>query len=69
MIDSGLVGSRRGTTRAEHAQGTPTKSHIIILVYEDQSRDHGLGIGTPQYSCRVQGSGFRVQDLMIRVWC
>ena len=36
LIDSGLV-TRRGTTRAEDAQGTPTQSHISpsILVYED----------------------------------
>jgi len=38
VIDSGLVGSGRGTTRAEDAQGTPTQSHISpsILVYEDR---------------------------------
>ena len=37
MIDSGLV--RRGTTRAEDAQGTPTQSHASpsILAYEDDS--------------------------------
>ena len=40
MIDSGLVGSGRGTTGAEHAQGTPTQSHISpsLLVYEDDLR-------------------------------
>ena len=36
VIDSGLVGSTRDTTRAEDAPGTPTQSHISpsIPVYE-----------------------------------
>ena len=36
--DRPRVGSGRGTTRAEDAQGTPTQSHISpsILVYEEQ---------------------------------
>ena len=38
VIDSGRDLSRRGTTRAEDAQGTPTQSHISpsILVYDDK---------------------------------
>ena len=37
MIDSGLVGSGRDTTRAEDAQETSTQSHISpsVLEYED----------------------------------
>ena len=41
MIDSGLDVSPegRGTTRAQDAQGTPTRSHVSPsgLVYEDQT--------------------------------
>ena len=35
-----IIDSGRGTTRAEHAQGTPTQSYISpsILVYEEQQR-------------------------------
>jgi len=46
MMDSGLVG--RGFTRAEDAQGTPTRSHISpsILVYEEKrGTDSGGGRG------------------------
>ena len=41
VIDSGLVGSGRGTARAENAQGTPTQSHISpsVLVHEEQPLD------------------------------
>ena len=37
MLYKCLIGSGRGTTRAEDAPGTPTQSHISpsILVYED----------------------------------
>jgi len=49
VIDSGLVGSGRGTTRAEDAQGTPTQSHISpsILVYEENpgNRQEPRGTG------------------------
>ena len=43
MIDSGLFGSGRGTTRAEDAQGTPTQSHISpsIQVYKDDLVERG----------------------------
>ena len=38
VIDSGLICSEKGTTRAEDAQGTPIQRHISlsILVYADK---------------------------------
>jgi len=38
VIDSRLVGTGRGTTRTEDAQGTPIRSHVspTVLVYEDK---------------------------------
>ena len=65
VIDSGLVGSGRGTARAEDAQGTSTQSHTSpsILVNEGNTRS------TRRTQCRPQRgrSGFRVQGADCRV--
>ena len=59
MIDSGLV--RRGTARAEDAQGTPTQSHISpsLLVHEHKSFNAS--------ECRYSGFGFRFSVFGLRV--
>jgi hypothetical protein len=47
MIESGLVGpmdSRRGTARAEDAQGKPTKIHTYHPVYEYSKNKPARGL-------------------------
>ena len=54
MIDSGLVGSGRGTTIAEPAQGTPSQSHISpsILVHEENPERKCEMAATPSQNVR-----------------
>ena len=69
MTESGLVGSSgRGTTSAEDAQGTPTKSHIppSILLYEDK-KDVALRAGGQQTFVvhqRLQAGSYRLFQVL-----
>jgi len=74
VIDLGVVGSGRGSARAEDAQGTPTQSHIkspSIQVYEDYLPHEDAGVAArihrarrpplaPVHLVPCLGSGFRV---------
>ena len=62
LIDSGLVGSGRGTTRAEDAQGTPTQNNISlsILVYED--KQHTTVLKLLRFVHSIPGRAWQVRQ-------